>query len=75
MFVCSSPYLRDTLSPLPTAEDGPCDAAGVLALEEKGFALAILEAEDLAVRADEDLALFMVLACCTCFFIPIQSAV
>jgi hypothetical protein len=50
-------YLRDTLSPLATAENGPCDLTGVLALEEKRLGLSALEAEDLAVRADEELAL------------------
>lgn len=50
-------YLRDTLSPLSAAENGPGDAARVLALEEKRFGLAILKAKDLAVRANEDLAL------------------
>jgi hypothetical protein len=50
-------YLRDTLSPLATAENSPCDLAGVLALEEERLGLAVLETEDLAVRADEELAL------------------
>lgn len=50
-------YLRDTLSPLATAQNSPCDLAGVLALEEERLGLAALEAEDLAVRADEELAL------------------
>ena len=50
-------YLRDTLSPLATAENGPRDLAGVLALKEERLRLAVLETEDLAVRADEDFAL------------------
>ena len=50
-------HLRDTLPPLSPAKDGPCDAAGVLALEEKRLGLAVLETEDLAVGADEELAL------------------
>jgi hypothetical protein len=50
-------YLRDTLSPLATAQNSPCDLAGVLALEEERLGLSALEAEDLAVRADEELAL------------------
>lgn len=50
-------YLRDTLSPLATAENSPRDLAGVLALEEKRLGLSVLETEDLAVRADEELAL------------------
>lgn len=44
---------------LSTEEDGPCDAAGVLALQEEGFGFAVLEAEDLAVAADVELALFI----------------
>lgn len=42
---------------LSAEEDGPGDAAGVLALEEEGLGLSILETEDLAVTADEELAL------------------
>lgn len=49
--------LRDTLAVLTTEENSPCDAAGVLALEEKGLGLSTLEAEDLAVATDEQLAL------------------
>ena len=49
--------LRDTLAVLATEEDGPCDAAGVLALEEEGLGLAILETEDLAVATDVQLTL------------------
>jgi hypothetical protein len=49
--------LRDTLAVLTTEENGPCDAAGVLALKEKGLGLSTLEAEDLAVATDEQLAL------------------
>lgn len=52
-----SAYLRDTLSPLSPAKDSPRDAARVLALKEKGLGLAVLETKDLAVRADEELAL------------------
>ena len=37
---------------LATVENGPGDAAGVLALEEEGLGFAILEAEDLAVATD-----------------------
>ena len=50
-------YLRDTLSPLATAENSPCDLAGVLALEEEGLGFAVLEAENLAVATDVELAL------------------
>jgi len=53
-------YLRDTLSPLSAAQDGPCDAAWVLALKEEGLGFAVLEAEDFAVGADEELALWLV---------------
>lgn len=42
---------------LPAEKDGPGNAAGVLALEEKGLGFAVLEAEDLAVAADEELTL------------------
>lgn len=42
---------------LSSEKDGPCNATGVLALEEEGFGLAILESEDLAVTADVELAL------------------
>jgi hypothetical protein len=66
LFVVSDPrgifgeenYLRDTLLVLSSEQNGPCDTAGVLALEEEGFGLAILEAEDLAVSTDVELALF-----------------
>ena len=50
-------YLRDTLAVLSAVEDGPCDTAGVLPLEEKRLRLAVLESEDLAVAADVELAL------------------
>lgn len=50
-------YLGDTLAVLAAVEDGPCDAAGVLALEEKRLGLAVLETEDLAVATDVELAL------------------
>jgi len=42
---------------LPSEEDRPRNFAGVLALEEKRLALAILETEDLAVTTDVELAL------------------
>lgn len=41
----------------PSVESGPVNLARVLALEEKGLALAVLEAEDLAVTTDVKLAL------------------
>ena len=43
---------------LAAEEDGPGNAAGVLALEEEGLGLSILETEDLAVTTDVKLALF-----------------
>jgi hypothetical protein len=49
--------LRDTLPVLSAEEHCPCDPAGVFALEEKGLRLSVLEAEDLAVTADVELAL------------------
>ena len=42
---------------LAAEEDGPCDAAGVLALQEERLGLALLEAEDLAVATDVELTL------------------
>lgn len=42
---------------LSPVEGGPGNAAGVLALEEKALGLAALEAEDLAVATDIELAL------------------
>lgn len=40
-------------------EGGPCDPPGVLALEEEGLGLAILEAKDLAVASDVEFTLRM----------------
>ena len=51
--------LRDTLLVRPSVESGPVNLARVLALEEKGLGLSVLEAEDLAVTTDVELALFM----------------
>lgn len=42
---------------LATEQNSPGNAAGVLSLQEKRLALALLEAEDLAVTADKDLTL------------------
>jgi len=56
-------YLRDTLLVLAAIERRPCDAARVLALEEEGFGLAVLEAEDLAVAADVEFALQVRMLC------------
>ena len=50
-------YLRDTLPVLSPVEDGPGDAAGVLALQEERLGFAILESEDLAVATDVELTL------------------
>jgi hypothetical protein len=47
----------DTLPVLATEQNSPGDSSGVLALEEKGFGLSILEPEDLAVATDEQLTL------------------
>ena len=51
-------YLRDTLLVHASEKGGPSYSARVLALEEEGLGLAILEAEDLAVTADKELALY-----------------
>ena len=51
-------YLRDTLLVLSAEQDSPGNSAGVLALEEEGFGLSILESEDLGVTADVELALY-----------------
>lgn len=50
-------YLRDTLAVLSAVEDGPCDAAGVLSLQEQRLRLAVLESEHLAVATDVDFTL------------------
>lgn len=50
-------YLRDTLAVLAAVENGPRDAAGVLALQEERLGLAVLETEDLAVATDVELTL------------------
>lgn len=42
---------------LSAEEDSPGDSAGILALEEEGLGLAILETEDLGVTTDVELAL------------------
>ena len=54
---CASSYLRDTLLVLSAEKNGPCDAAWVLALEEQGLRLSVLETEDLGVTTDVELAL------------------
>ena len=56
------PYLRDTLLVLSSEENSPGNATGVLALEEEGFGLAILESEDLAITTDVELALHTILS-------------
>lgn len=48
---------RDTLLVLTAVEDSPGYPARVLALEEQGLGLSILEAEDLAVATDVQLTL------------------
>lgn len=52
-------YLRDTLLVLTSEKNGPGNATGVLALEEKRLALAVLEAKNLAVTTDVELALLL----------------
>jgi hypothetical protein len=47
---------------LSSEKDGPCNATGVLALEEEGFGLAILESEDLAITTDVKLALYNIMS-------------
>lgn len=42
---------------LPSEQCSPRDASGVLALKEEGFGLAVLEAEDLAIATNVELAL------------------
>jgi hypothetical protein len=42
---------------LATEENGPGNAAGVLALEEEGLGLSVDETEDLGVTTDKDLSL------------------
>ena len=46
---------------LSPVQDGPRDAAGVLALQEERLGFAILESEDLAVAADVELTLYTAL--------------
>jgi len=53
----SKTHLSDTLSPLSPAQYSPGNATGILALEKERLGFPILEAEDLAVTADEELAL------------------
>ena len=43
---------------LSAVENGPCDLARVLALEEKRLGLAVLETEDLGVAPDVELSLY-----------------
>jgi hypothetical protein len=56
------PYLGNTLLVLSSEKDSPCNATGVLALQEEGFGLAILESEDLAITTDVELALYAILS-------------
>lgn len=55
--IWDSSYLRDTLAVLSSEKNGPGDATGVLALEEKRLGLAVLESEDLAVASDVEFTL------------------
>jgi hypothetical protein len=43
---------------LPPVESRPCDSTGVFPLEEEGLGFASLEAEDLAIASDIELALY-----------------
>ncbi len=56
------PYLRDTLLVLSSEKDCPCNATGVLALEEERFGLAVLKSEDLAITTNVELALETILS-------------
>lgn len=47
---------------LSSEKDGPCNTTGILALQEEGFGLAILESEDLAITTDIELALHIKLS-------------
>jgi len=49
--------LRNTLLVHPPVQGRPCYPTRVLSLEEEGFGLAILEAENLAIPTDVELAL------------------
>ena len=53
----ASTNLRDTLLVHPSVQGCPGDLARVLALEEEGLGLAILEAEDLAIATNVEFAL------------------
>ena len=62
----------------PSVESGPVNLARVLALEEKGLGLAVLEAEDLAVTTDVELALCLpsaLFCACRCVSAGIQWCV
>jgi len=48
---------------LPSVQCSPRNASGVLALEEEGFGLAVLEAEYFAVATDVELALQSTQSC------------
>ena len=52
-------HLRDTLAVLSSVKLSPGNSSGVLALEEEGLGLSILEAEDLAVATDVQLTLYI----------------
>lgn len=51
-------FLRDTLLVLSSEENGPCNSARVLALQEQRFGFTVLETEDLGVSTDVELALY-----------------
>lgn len=63
---------------LPPVEGGPRDLARVLALQEQRLGLAVLEAEDLAVTTDVELALCLpsaLFCACHCMSAGIQWCV
>ena len=53
--------LRDTFLVHSSVECSPGYSSRVLSLKEEGFGLAILESEDLAVTADVEFSLFIIL--------------
>lgn len=57
---------------LSSEKDGPCNATGILALQEEGLGLAILESEDLAIATDVELALYAILSAFNLLSLSIQ---
>jgi len=69
-----SSYLGDTLLVHASVQHRPGNLSRVLALQEKRFTLAILEAEDLRVTTDVKLALCVHRLSALCFSITIFSS-